>query len=58
MPTGISVSYHRHVICRGLVRALYREAGARHGQTDYTHAIEREMEHAATVLSARLAHGD
>lgn len=55
VPTGISVFYHRHVVCRGLVRALYREAGARHGQTDYTHAIEREIEYAATALSARLA---
>ncbi|PWI05890.1 serine/threonine protein kinase [Streptomyces sp. NWU339] len=59
VPIGVPPgSYHRHLVCRGLARALYREAGARHGQIDYTHAIEREMEHAATALSTRLCHTD
>ncbi|MEW2267960.1 hypothetical protein ACGF5T_30880 [Streptomyces sp. NPDC047853] len=58
VPTETSAFHHRHLVCRGLVRALYREAGAGHGQIDYTHAIEREMEHAATLLTARLSRGD
>ncbi|MFI2429751.1 serine/threonine protein kinase [Streptomyces sp. NPDC018955] len=58
VPAGVSGSYRQHLVCRGLARALYREADARHGQIDYTHAVEREIEYAATVLSARLAHGD
>ncbi|MDT0616048.1 hypothetical protein [Streptomyces lancefieldiae] len=56
-PTDItsSSSYYWPLICRGLASAPYREAGARHGRTDYTHAIERETEQAVTLLPAHLA---
>ncbi|WKX23662.1 hypothetical protein [Streptomyces sp. HUAS CX7] len=46
------------MVCRGLVRVLYREAGDPHGQLDYTHAIDREMKHAATALAVHIACGD
>ncbi|MFD5805755.1 hypothetical protein [Streptomyces sp. NPDC127020] len=54
VPAETSALHHRHLVCRGLVRALYGEAGARHGQIDYTRPVEREIECAATLLSSRL----
>ncbi|MET7296754.1 hypothetical protein ABZS79_32455 [Streptomyces griseoloalbus] len=57
VPADASGVYRQHLDFRGLASALYRETGSRHGQIDYTHAVEREIEYAATVLSARLTHG-
>ncbi|MFE0915628.1 hypothetical protein [Streptomyces sp. NPDC058812] len=54
VPTGTTDFYHRHLVCRGLAQALYQEAGARHGQIDYSLPIEREIECVATLLSSRL----
>ncbi|GGP63018.1 hypothetical protein GCM10010231_37470 [Streptomyces sindenensis] len=48
----------QHLVCRGLARALCREAGAGRGRVDYSYAIEREIEYAAAILSTRLVHGD
>ncbi|MBV9022524.1 MAG: hypothetical protein JO362_01675 [Streptomycetaceae bacterium] len=46
--------YRRHVICRGLARAVYRQPAPITGLTDYTHPIEREIEAAATLLAHHL----
>ncbi|HBF84949.1 MAG TPA: hypothetical protein DD420_34985 [Streptomyces sp.] len=53
IPSGAG-SHRRHFVCRGLARCLYRQPGDRTGNLDYSSAIEREIESAATLLSLHL----
>lgn len=55
IPSGTGSGLRRrHLVCRGLARCLYRQPGDRTGNLDYSTAIEREIEYAATLLSLHL----
>ncbi|WP_331756110.1 hypothetical protein OH791_38765 (plasmid) [Streptomyces anulatus] len=51
VPAGTTTpNRHRHLVCRGLARCLYREPGHRTGRIDYSTTTEQEIEYTALFL--------
>ncbi|MEU0984821.1 hypothetical protein ABZ488_37120 [Streptomyces griseus] len=55
VPAGTTTSNrHRHLVCRGLARCLYRQPGHRTGRIDYSTTTEQEIEYTALFLGSHV----
>ncbi|MEU4032377.1 hypothetical protein [Streptomyces anulatus] len=55
VPAGTTTpNRHRHLVCRGLARCLYREPGHRTGRINYSTTTEQEIEYTALFLGSHV----